>query len=106
MAAPPSVSWLVLTALFAVAAGLKGCSNLEVDSGEIGVGVGDGDGGVVGVGVADGDVVITEWNTGMSADLIVTSDHAGHGWSLELTWDQPLDTLDQWSGTASSSDKQ
>ena len=49
---------------------------------------------------------MTEWNTGMSADLIVTSDHAGHGWSLELTWDQPLDTLDQWSGTASSSDKQ
>ena len=62
MAAPPSVSWLVLTALFAVAAGLKGCSNLEVDSGEIGVvGVADGVGGVgvvVGVVVAYGDVVL------------------------------------------------
>ena len=67
---------------------------------------GFGGGGVGGVGVVDVDLVMTEWNVGMSADLIVTSDHAGHGWSLELTWDQPLDTFDQWSGTASSSDKQ
>ena len=50
--------------------------------------------------------LLTEWNSGLSADLIVTSDHAGHGWSLELTWDHPLDSFEQWSGTASSSDKQ
>jgi len=36
----------------------------------------------------------------------VTSEHAGHGWSLELTWDHPLDSLEQWSGTATSDDKQ
>ena len=75
----PGPVWLVLTGLLGLAAGLKGCTNLDVDS---------------------------EWNSGLSADLIVTSDHAGHGWSLELTWDHPLDTFDQWSGTASSSDKQ
>ena len=70
---------LVFTGVLAVAAGLKGCSNLNVDS---------------------------EWNVGMSADLIVPTDHSGHGWSLELTWDHPLNSFDQWSGTASSSDKQ
>ena len=75
----PGPVWLVLTGLLGLAAGLKGCTNLDVDS---------------------------EWNSGLSADLIVTSDHAGHGWSLELTWDHPLDSFEQWSGTASSSDKQ
>ena len=70
---------LLLTGVFAVAAGLKGCTNLAVDS---------------------------EWNSGLSADLTVTTDQAGHGWSLELTWDHPLDSFEQWSGTASSEDKQ
>ena len=52
------------------------------------------------------NVVLTEWNSGMSADLVITTDQAKHGWSLELTWDHPLDSFEQWSGTASSSDKQ
>merc|ERR1719495_135626 len=73
-----SLSLLLATGL-AVATGLKGCNNLEVDS---------------------------EWDVGLSADLMISTDHAGHGWTLELTWDHPLDQMDQWSGTASTTDKQ
>ena len=46
-----------------------------------------------------------EWDTGLSADLDVTSDHDGSGYTLVLTWDKPLSSFEQWSGTASSSDQ-
>ena len=49
---------------------------------------------------------MSEWDVGLSADLMISTDHAGHGWTLELTWDHPLDQMDQWSGTASTTDKQ
>ena len=46
-----------------------------------------------------------EWGTGLTADLDVTSDHDGTGWTLELTWDRVISDFQQWSGTASSTDQ-
>ena len=46
-----------------------------------------------------------EWGTGMSADLDVTSDHDGNGYTLVITWDKPLSSFEQWSGSASSEDQ-
>ena len=47
----------------------------------------------------------SEWNNGLTADLDVTSDHDGSGYTLVLSFDQALTSLDQWAGTASSSDQ-
>ena len=47
---------------------------------------------------------ILEWDGGLTADLDVTSDHDGSSYTLVLTFDQEV-TLEQWSGTASSTDQ-
>ena len=49
--------------------------------------------------------MILEWNSGLTADLDLTPDHDGSGYTLVLTFDQTLTSFDQWSGTASSSDQ-
>ena len=41
----------------------------------------------------------------MSADLDVTSDHDGTGYTLVITWDKPISSFEQWSGDASSDDQ-
>ena len=41
----------------------------------------------------------------MTADLDVTSDHDGSGYTLVISFDQALTSFEQWSGTASSSDQ-
>ena len=45
-----------------------------------------------------------EWDGGLVADFDVTSDHDGSSYTLVLTFDQDI-TLEQWSGTASSTDQ-
>ena len=42
----------------------------------------------------------------MSADLDVTSDHDGNGWTLEISWDKPISDFQQWSGSATASSDQ
>ena len=48
--------------------------------------------------------LLLEWNNGLTADLEVTSDHDGSGYTLVLTFDQEV-TLEQWSGDGSSTDQ-
>ena len=71
---------ILLSGLVSLAAGasLKACNNLRIDS---------------------------EWGTGMSADLDVTSDHDGTGYTLVMTWDKPISDFQQWVGSASSNDQ-
>merc|ERR1719378_1918927 len=69
----------IFTSAYAVVAKLHACDNLRIDS---------------------------EWGTGMSADLDVTSDHDGNGWTLEISWDKPISDFQQWSGSATASSDQ
>ena len=47
-----------------------------------------------------------EWDNHLTGDLQITSDHAGTGYTLVISWDTPLEEFEEWSGDFSSDDQQ
>ena len=50
-------------------------------------------------------ILISEWDSGLTADLDITPDYDASSFTLVLTFDQELTSFQQWSGVASSTDQ-
>ena len=47
----------------------------------------------------------SEWDSGITGDLFLTSSYDGSPFNIEVTFDQPLEKLEQWTGESSSDDQ-
>ena len=73
------------------------CSNLRIDAGTLYV--------ICHTIRMKMSLLFQDWGNGFSGDLDVTSDHDASGFTLVITFDQPLTSFEQWTGDASSSDQ-
>ena len=92
------MSKLIYLTLLSVAIGYAhgACSNLVIDNGNDWIYI---------VYTKPQTFLFEDWGNGFTADLTVVSDHDATGFTLVLTWDQALDSFEQWTGDASSSDQ-
>ena len=49
-------------------------------------------------------ILILEWDGGLTGDLYITPDNDASSYTIVLTFDQEVTSLQQWTGQASTTD--